>query len=47
MEERVIEVCFCADGVESASVPGADLLNEVGAEVCATLVGLSVVEVDL
>ena len=47
VEERVVEVGLCADGVETASVPCADLLNKVTAEVCAGFVGLGVVEIDL
>ena len=47
MEERVVEVGFRADRVEGASVPGANLVDEVGAEVGAFLVLFGVVEVDL
>ena len=47
MEERVVEVGFCAYRIESAAVPGTDFLDEVCAEGCSGFVGLGVVEVDL
>ena len=47
MEEGVVEVSFATDGIEGTTVPGADFLDEVGAEVCAFLVLGVVVEVDL
>lgn len=47
MEEGVVEVGFGAYGVEGAPVPGADLVDEVGAEVGAAFVLVCVVEVGL
>lgn len=47
MEELVVEVGLGADGVHSAAVEGADLLDKVLAEGGALLVLLGVVQVDL
>ena len=47
VEEGVVEVGFRADRIERSSVPAADLLDEVLAEVCAFLILLRVIEMDL
>lgn len=47
MEEGVVVVGLCADGIECSPVEVAELLNELIAEVGALLVLLVIVKVDL
>lgn len=47
MEEGEVEVGFCTYRIQSAAVEGAELVNELIAEVGTLLVLLCVVEVDL
>ena len=47
VEQGVVVVGLCADGIECSSVEVAELLNELIAEVGALLVLLVIVKVDL